>query len=221
MNVQAIYTLARQLAWNVDSTEIPDATLLPHLNARYHQIENGIVADINEDFFYDEFLADTVQDQREYTLPSNIKKVIELSIKYLSTDTEYTKIVNTRIPNLDYAPDYYDDANNRFYYIADKSLFVYPTPTEAVTDGLKLYGVVNLVDLTSSGTESDIKIPVEQHTILAYALRADIYRIRGLLNESTLAENEFSDKYNKMISQLADRKNSPTVAEMPYINYLS
>jgi hypothetical protein len=68
MNVQAIYAMARSIT-GTNSTSMPDATLLPFLNLAYHKLENSITQQVNEDFFYDELLANTVSGQREYTLP--------------------------------------------------------------------------------------------------------------------------------------------------------
>ena len=40
--------------------------------------------------------------------------------------------------------------------IKDSSVFVYPTPTNSVTNGIKIQGIVNLIDLDTSDIETDI-----------------------------------------------------------------
>lgn len=42
------------------------------------------------------------------------------------------------------------------YQLKNGSIYIYPTPTEDITDGLKIEGFVNLPDVTVSSTEADI-----------------------------------------------------------------
>lgn len=68
MDLAAIYTMSR-LNTGTTSTNLPDATLLTITNVTYRDLINTIVSRVNEDFFYDEWTADTVANQREYTFP--------------------------------------------------------------------------------------------------------------------------------------------------------
>lgn len=54
-----------------DDVQITAAKGLIYLNAVYHDIENRIVSDVDEDFFWDSFTldGDTVVDQNEYEIP--------------------------------------------------------------------------------------------------------------------------------------------------------
>jgi hypothetical protein len=50
----------------------------------------------------------------------------------------------TKFSNLTSDPTYYEENQNEFnpfFTVADKSLFLYPKPTTAITGGLMLYGI--------------------------------------------------------------------------------
>lgn len=120
------------------STNIPDATLLTLTNVTYRELINVITSKVNEDFFYQEWLADTVANQREYTFPvrdattDGFKKVISIGIKYASTDDYYRMTTPTKFSNLTSDPSYYDENQpntSPFFTVADKSYFIYPNPT--------------------------------------------------------------------------------------------
>ena len=141
MDVSAIYTLARTLTYT-DSTQMPDATMAIFANVVYHDMENCIVSQVNEDFFYQEWLADTVIDQREYTFPvkasttAGLKKLLGVSVKYKTTDTEYQKLRESKLANNSDDLAYYQDgqsATDPFFIIGDNSVFIYPDPKEVVT----------------------------------------------------------------------------------------
>jgi hypothetical protein len=121
---------------------MPDATMAIFANVVYHDMENCIVSQVNEDFFYQEWLADTVIDQREYTFPvkasttAGLKKLLGVSVKYKTTDTEYQKLRESKLSNNSYDLAYYEDgqaATDPFFIIGDNSVFIYPDPEEVVT----------------------------------------------------------------------------------------
>lgn len=56
-------------------------------------------------------------------------------------------------------------------------MFIYPTPLEAVTSGLKFYGIKSLADLTAATAEADIfggKIAPKYHYVLADGMKSFI-----------------------------------------------
>jgi hypothetical protein len=66
MNAATAITQFRTDAY-VDSIQVPDATALIWLNRTYRDLINDIRQKVNEDYFYQEWTADTVANQREYT----------------------------------------------------------------------------------------------------------------------------------------------------------
>ncbi len=228
MDVSAIYTLARTLTYT-DSTQMPDATLAIFANIVYHDLENCIVSQVNEDFFYQEWLADTVIDQREYTFPvksgttAGMKKLLGVSVKYKTTDTEYQKLRESKLANNSDDLAYYQDgqpSTDPFFIIGDNSVFIYPDPEEVVTSGIKLYGVCNLGDIATSGTEVSVKIPIEHHEKIAIGMMQYIYQARGLLNEAISALNLYNQKKIDIVNELSDRNKSPVTSLLPNLTYL-
>ena len=66
MNTANIITQFRTDAY-VDSIQVPDATAIIWLNRAYRFLINEIRQKVNEDYFYNEWISDTLQNQREYT----------------------------------------------------------------------------------------------------------------------------------------------------------
>lgn len=229
MQVSDIYTLARTLTYT-DSVQVPDATLAIFANLAYHDLENTIVSQVNEDYFYQEWTADTAIDQREYTLPvkagttAGVKKLLGVSVKYQATDTDYVKLRESKLSNLDKDIRYYEDntsQENAFFIIWDQSVFIYPDPEEIVTDGIKLYWVANLWDIATGGSEISIKIPIEHHEKIAFWMMYYIYQSRWLLNEANWAMNMYNIAKISMVNDLSDRNKSPIVSVLPNLSHLA
>lgn len=223
MDVSALYSLARTLTYT-DSNQMPDATLAIFANVVYHDLENTIVSQVNEDFFYQEWLTNTVIDQREYTFPvkagttAGLKKLLGVSLKYKTTNTEFQKLRESKLSNNSDDLAYYLDNQTEkdpFFIIWDNSVFVYPDPEEVVTGGLKLYGVSNLWDIATGGTEASVKIPIEHHEKIAIGMMQYIYQARGLLGESTSAYNLYNQKKIDLVNDLSDRNKSPVTSLLP------
>lgn len=147
MDLAAIYTMSR-LNTGVTSTNVSDATLLTLTNVTYRELINIITSRVNEDFFYDEWIDDTVTNQREYPFPvrtasvAGLKKLISVGIKFATTDDYYKITTPTKFSNLTNDATYYVENQTNtepFFTVADKSVFIYPTPTTGITDGIILY----------------------------------------------------------------------------------
>ena len=59
MNVQQIVDRNRRLG-HVNSVQYPDAVAVEDINVVYHDIENVIITEVSEDFFWNTFEGDTV-----------------------------------------------------------------------------------------------------------------------------------------------------------------
>ena len=198
-------------------------------NVVYRDMINSIVTKVNEDFFYDEWLCNTVANQREYTFPvrssliSWLKKVISIWIKYSADDEYFRMTTPTKFSNLTSDPTYYEENQNEFnpfFTVADKSLFLYPKPTTAITGGLMLYGISDPKELILWATEADIKIPVDYHHVFAIGLESRIYKTRQIIDKETISMNEYTREASKMITELSDRIIRPLESEMPYTTNL-
>lgn len=226
MNLDTIYTMSR-LNTGTDSTNMPDATLLTITNVTYRDLINIITTEVNEDFFYQEWTGLTVIGQTEYTFPVRtslvawLKKLEAVSIKYLSTDTDYTSATPSKITNLTRDKAWYNDnisTATPIFIVADKSVFIYPAPTEV--NNFILYGVSDPIELQASATEAQILIPVDFHHIIVLGNEYRIHKANVKTNEKNDSLNEYKNEIRKMVTQLSDRINKPLVSEMPNLNSL-
>jgi len=89
MVITDIATYTREQT-GVTVQNITDPQLYRYLNIAYHEIENAIVTDLNEDFFWNEMTFDLVNWQAEYavfntTVDGNtrgVNKVISLAVDF-------------------------------------------------------------------------------------------------------------------------------------------
>lgn len=221
-----------RLNTGVNSTNIPDATLLTITNVTYRDIINVITSSVSENFFYDELTCPTVIGQTEYTFPvrdtvvagvtqDGLKKLEGVSIKYLSTDEYYTVAKPSTFTSLEYDKAWYAENQNRanpFFIVYDKSVSIFPAPTEEQT--MKLYGVVDPKSIISGASESDIKIPLDFHHLIVLGNEYRIYKARRMTSDKNDALAEYKNELQKMVSQLSDRIIRPLESELPYLNHL-
>lgn len=128
----------------IPANQVSDANLLRYYNDVRDEVVDRIVAE-KEDFFYDEYTVDLVNGKREYVLAKRgdlaedgvtvldgILKIKAISVKFKSTDTDYTLIRPEAVSNLDYDSLSYGKTVSPFYVVSDNSVFLYPFPTEDI-----------------------------------------------------------------------------------------
>lgn len=69
MDVNSLVALTQTLS-GVTSSQVSDALTLSFANLAYHEIEELIRNDIDEDYFYDYFTSNTIVNQSEYNFAS-------------------------------------------------------------------------------------------------------------------------------------------------------
>lgn len=228
MNQAEIFTLSR-LNTSTNSTNLPDDTLLSITNITYRDLINKIVSRVNEDFFYDEWTANFVLGQREYTLPVRtssvawLKKITSIGVKYKPTD-EYFRITEpNKFSNLTKDATYYQENisdTTPLFNVADKSVFIYPLPTETVTNWLILYWISDPIDMRMGDSEADIKIPVDYHHLIVLGNEYRIYKARRMTAEKNDALIEYNNEIEKMVTELSDRIIRPLESVLPYLWHL-
>lgn len=226
MDLAAIYTMSR-LNTGTDATNMPDATLLTITNVTYRDLINTITSQVSEDFFYQEWTISTVANQTEYTFPVRsstvawLKKLEAVSLKYKSTDTEYTVATPSKLTNLTYDKNWYktnQPTSNPFFIVYDKSVSIFPAPTEV--NNMILYGVSDPIELQAGATEDQILIPLDFHHIIVLGNEYRIYKARRMTQEKNDALNEYKQEIRTMVSQLSDRIIKPLESELPYLEHL-
>ena len=211
---------------HTNDNNYPDAQALLTMNIRYADLVDLIVNYVKERFFWDIWETDTIIWQSEYLAESlgvspddlDIKKIDWLYVRYKSTDQYMKKLTYRDEASLTMDKAYYEEntsESDAFFYIADDSYFIYPTPSEAVTNWIKLEVIHAPADLTMDSVESDIELERQFHYIISLWLEIDIYKSQGKLNESSLAQQNYDREAQKMVSKLKDRYDEPIELIMP------
>lgn len=227
MDVADIFDMARENAYSSE-WNYTDATLLKYVNKRYHQIETAITRSVNEDYFYDIYTTDLVNWQNEYSFESAtatsswMVKILSAGIK-LTSETPYYKRITPYPTDTFY--EYIDElaattpATDAFCTLKNGSIFIYPTPSEDVTDWFKVEVVKTLKDLITSSVEADI-FPWNSelrnyHYIIALWVAADIFALSWMTQEKIMKEQEFQQELQKMLSEIWDRFDSDVTSVLP------
>lgn len=230
MNVSTIFTNTRLKTWYWTS-QISDANALILLNEVYRDLINLIKTKINEWYFYYRWSDDTNITDNRYSLNRRtstqpwLSKLLWISIKYNITDQYYTKIKKQEnIWTLDYDLDWYKTNQpnwNPFFCILWDYIHIFPIPTQVVTSWIYFYWISDPIDLLTTSTSDDIKIPIEWHELLVIWLVYKFYEVNKVIDKMT----EFMQKYEalkiNMLEWLTDRNYSPIESELPYLQNLS
>lgn len=211
MIMEDIFEMAREQAGWVTSAQFPSASLLKYANVVYKEMQNKIIKNVNENYFYDILKTDTLAGQNEYTLRTadnndvGMKKIISANIKWKDTDTYYSKLQHSStaislqaIDEQAASPD-----QEPFIQIKDGSVFIFPAPTESIVDGLMVEWLVSLIDLVVDWVENTI-FPYnselrDYHKVLAYGIVPYIYGKLKQTNEKISAKNEYLSELNTMV----------------------
>lgn len=219
-----------------DNAQYLPAWAIEDLNVIYHQMEDFIVSEIWEGFFWDILQpTTTVVWQSEYTFPTwliwnfdSANKIEWLSIKYTSTsDYVPAREVNRQITIQENDLTVLatkQPVSDPIYFIADNSVFIYPTPLEAVTNWINWYGIKSLADITATTTDANMfnwKIPLKYYYMLSDWLTQFILAIKWQKVESENAKDIFEKKtLRTLINKLWNRKTGIQLRQAPDLSSL-
>ena len=214
-----------RLKTGVDSTNYTDAQGIVDFNFVYQDLIADIITEIDEDYFWNIVKATTVAGQEEYTInvvgSVKLNQVNKLFVKYSSNDTYYVQARKVNPNALDKDMDWYKDHQSKLdpiFMVQDNSVFLYPAPTEAIANGLKMNCIFQPADLTISSVEADIALPVRFHRYIMEGIIPFIYSYRGKMAESVSAMQVFDKKKREMISQMKNRNQSIIQVTSPDLN---
>lgn len=243
MNAANIISLARNQTWGTTTSQISDAQMLIYLNIVYQELFAEI-AETDKKLTWQEWTWDLVADQTEYTLPAMdsisakpwLKRLINIYIKYKSTDDYYTKARVIDYEAFSASNDYLKEykafkatengtGTNRSYPYPfvmrwdASSIFLNPTPNESVTNWLKIQWIYQPLDLTLSSSESDIKLQREYHDLLALGMEQFIRWYRQIDSKRNIAMNRYAVAKQNMLSQQHNVPESASRDSLPDLTY--
>lgn len=219
---QIIAKAQRQTASN--STSYPSTDAILDLNNRLAILYSRIQKEVDEGWFWNYATADLVSWQSEYTIDTlwslKINEIDGVSVKYSSTDQYYTKLKRKSYEALDYDMQAYEDYSGEpFYFIKDRSIFIYPTPDNSVTGWLKIFSIQQPADVTTSSTEADIKIDPRFHQYIVWGMCADYWYANQREDKGNLWEQKFTQWGDEMIKSLKNREQEALEYEVSYNPY--
>lgn len=228
MDWAAIYARALRKA-HTNANNYASTEANQDIDIVYQELVDYIVNVSKWDYFWDSGITNTVVWQSEYVAEKlgidpndlDIKKINKVFIKYSSTDTYYTKATYQNPGTLDKHPAYYKVSQNKaepFFYIQDKSIFLYPAPTEAVTSGLELYVIHKPQVITISSTEADIELPTQFQYLIAYGMAISILEDQRKFNEAAILEQKYNIWVTEMTSFIKERYNQPKAKTITWLD---
>ena len=199
----------RQTGSNSTSYTSDDAIL--DLNNRLSILYSRIQKEIDEGWFWTYATFDTISGQSEYTIDTiwtaKVNELDWVSIKYNSTDTTYKKLRRKSYDVLDYDMQAYSNwAWEPFYFVKDRSFFIFPSTTSSVTAGWKIFSILQPADVTISSAESDIKIDPRFHQYIVWGMCADYWHTQLRDDKAEYWEQKFTLGGDSLIKALKNRE---------------
>lgn len=207
-----------------NSVSYVDADAVLDLNNRLQVLYSRIQSEVDEGHHWDYGTANTVVWQSEYSIGSlgtlKINQVDGVSVKYNTTDASYTKLTKVDYNSLDYDMQaYFDWSGMPFYTVKDQSIFIFPSPTVAVTNGIKIFTINQPADVTISSVETDIKIAPRFHNVVISGMVADYWYSNGREDKGNIYEQKFNIGGDQMVKFMKNRSQEPiqyVVSVNPY-----
>ncbi len=204
---------------------------LEDVNFIIKEIQQEIDTYVNDGYFWDIWVSDLVTWQEEYKIFNaewvedvRIKRIDEVYVKY-SGQTLYQKASVLDIFHLDYDLEYYKTNANKtapFFYLKDKSFFLYPTEDTTTTfvnwlwqtitwvqDWLKIHFRYIHPDVLLTTTDDDLLLPKDYLHLIDIGLKQFIYSQMNKINEKNDAIVEFTNAKNMMTRTMNEKYNQP------------
>lgn len=193
MNLTALRASAlRKVSMQLTSSDYPNADVDANLNEWYRQCAGWVIgASGIWEYQGEKSTTDLVQDQTEYLLPTTMIYLNRVSVKYTSTG-DY--VVATRLDDKSTRSAFENNEipmgseSSPVYRVFDNSIYIYPKPPAAVSDGLAIETVEDITDLSAGG---DIpNLPLVAQKILACGAARDYAESEEMWNKVSSLERQ-------------------------------
>ena len=187
-----------------------------HYNWSYQDV-TGDIQLLDEEYFFDYGIWDTVIDQTEYQVKQlvsptygtvDITQVKNVLVKYTADQVNFINVREVHKESLEYGTDYYatrQSETDPFYYIQDNSIFLYPAPTEAVTGGIKVECIIQPPDLLTEDTIDKVFVPKRIQRIIEEWMMPFAYEYLGKENMIVWAVNMYDKRKKEALAHIKNR----------------
>ena len=195
---------------NTNSTTYTDADLYANLNMWYHDVVNEILKSMDGWDFQGEYATTSmVASQQEYILPTDILKIKRIEVTY--DGTNWYKVNFTDINSRESTNDTTSIANNYTEYnpsadLYDNSMFLYPIPTSASTNGIKVWYEKEATELSAATSEP--AFTEAYHKILCYGAAKDYFEKYSEKEGNTNKRNLQQQNLNKVLEDMKEFYNT-------------
>lgn len=193
-----------------------DAIGITHYNWSYQDVTWDIQL-LDEEYFFDYGLGDTVIDQVEYQVKQivsptywtvDVSQIKNVFVKYKADQTYFTPVREVHKESLEYGTDYYatrQSTTDPFFYIQDDSIWLFPAPQEAVTGGLKVECIIQPPDLLTSDTIDKVFVPKRIQRIIEEWMMPYAYEYLGKENMIVWAVNMYDKRKKEALAHIKNR----------------
>ena len=189
-----------------DAKTVTNTEVKANLNLGYNKAVNAVVA-ANEDYYIRESKADLVASQQSYSLPDDAKKLVRLNVAYATTSPmEYYKATKLDIHSWPEPTSNVYSTTDCVYAVISDGFLLNPTPSDAITDGLQLFYIEDIGDMTN--TSDTPSLPRGFHHLpIMYAVAKAHVKL-GNMNEANMAMAEFETDLIRMQDEIIARTGS-------------
>ena len=172
----------------ISANTVPDLTQVKRdLNTAKDIAFNRLLS-LGQDYNVRLAKADIVADQELYGLPTDLRKIVRLELGYdNSTDRYKADRIDSNAPN-DPVDTVYLESDPK-YMVRGDNLEINPTPDSAVTDGLWLWYIEDLADMSADTDVSGLPIDYD-YLLTLYAAAKGSYTL-GLHQEGNNFLSQF------------------------------
>lgn len=215
MDVSNIFSISRRQT-NTSTWQIDDVILLEYLNIVYKEVFSRLVTNSKKYTRNTYNVPTTIAGQNEYSIPSRnsldtewnpiawLKLVLNWYITYDTEEKELKVFDSARWNDSEY-----DDYENPYIIVRDWSVFLYPAPTTAKANWLRLEWKYIPLDLETTTVSASIKLPAEYHDTLIHWLNAYVFAEKQLFDKQWLQKQMFEEWMLRMKEEWAMDIESP------------
>lgn len=190
----------------VSAADWTDVQVEREINYAYLEVVSAVI-DTYEDYYRSRYTADFVASQDEYELPTDFLKMRRLELKYVSTDERIkaNRFSFNQIPRATNSTSY-SFLGSPIYDLSGDFIKILPVPTVAVTEGILMYYIRQVSELSEDTDEIDIPFPDRYGKLVTIGATAELLR-KGQQEEAVAAkyDDKFQIGLEKMKSELEDR----------------
>lgn len=182
-----------------DTKTVTLTSVKRNLNRGYKKIVNRVVA-LNQDYYMRLAKANLVADQSTYALPDDFKRIRRLDITFDGTTREKGQRIDRQTI---FDPMTTVSEGTPLYSLISEGIEIYPTPEDSVTNGLWLWYIEDVSDMSNDTDVPDVPLGYEDLCIDYATGMAKM--TQGEADEAQLYLGNFSVNIEGMTQEQATR----------------